>query len=147
MLKSFFKCSCGYTFVELLLAITILGIVVSPFIALFSGSYLAINNAGRHTVAANLCRDRLESLKSSGFDSVYELYINSDGNAVIENDLLGHSGFRRSTLIQPYPVEHLINSNDNNLPETELLLIEVTVSWSFREVIYEESVVTLLGSW
>jgi len=141
------KCTCGYTFVELLLAITILGIVVSPFIALFSGSYSAINNAGRHTAAVNLCRDRLESLKSSGFDSVYELYLTGDGNAVIENDLPGHSGFRRSTFIQPYPVENLINTNDNNSSEPDLLLIEVTVSWPFRETVYEESVVTLLGSW
>jgi len=147
MFRSFFTCCRGYTFVELLLAITILGIVASPLIALFSGSYLAINNAGNHTVASNLCRDRIESLKSSGYSSLYQLYISNNGNAVTEDNLPDHPGFQRTTLFSLYPLEITPETSESEGQTVELLSLEVTVSWTSRERTYHETVSTLIGKW
>lgn len=147
MFRSFISCCQGYTFVELLLAITILGIVVSPLIALFSGSYFAINNAGKHTIASNLCRDRIESLKSSGYSSLDQLYVSGNGSAIIEDNLPDHPGFKRTTILSLYPLEIRPENSEDEGQTVNLLYIEVTVSWTSREKTNHETVSTLIGTW
>ncbi len=126
MVKSFFSCNRGYTFIELLIAVSILGIVVSPFLALFSGSFLSITGAGRQSVAMNLCREQYETVKSLNCPALQATYLSSENILPLMEEIpSGYEGFSRST-----SVETVIFSCTNNPSlELELLLIEVAVSW------------------
>ncbi len=140
--------SCeGYTFIELLIAVSILGIVITPLFTLFSVSSLSIANSGNHTLAANLCRNQIESLKAAGYDSVLEL-CDSTGNAFIaEENLPGYPALSRTTNIQAYTTSTL-KAEEGGLPEPPLLLlIEVTVNWSVRGTLHSETVATVFGPW
>jgi prepilin-type N-terminal cleavage/methylation domain-containing protein len=147
MLRSVPKACEGYTFIELLIAISILGIVITPMFTLFSVSSLSIYNSGNHTLAANLCRNQLENLKATGYNSVLEL-CDTYGNAfIVEKNLPGYPVFSRTTRIQAYE-EGPLQAGDNNTPEPPLLLqIEITVNWTVRGSLHSETVTTVLGPW
>lgn len=137
----------GYTFIELLIAVSILGIVITPMFTLFSVSSLSIYNSGNHTLAANLCRNQIESLKASGYESVLELCDNSGNAFIVEENLPDYPTFSRATRIQAYTAGFL-QTGENDLPEPPLLLlIEVTVNWSVRGFLHSETVTTVFGPW
>ncbi len=139
--------SCeGYTFIELLIAVSILGIVITPVFTLFSISSLSIFNSGNHTLAANLCRNQIESLKSAGYEYVHELCDNNGNAFLVEENLPDYPAFSRTTSIQAYS-SGPVQANDDDLPEPLLLQVEVTVSWAVRGAMYSETVTTLLGPW
>lgn len=117
----------GYTFIELLIALTILGLLISPVLMMFSGSFLSIKNAGNHSTAVNLCRQQMEKVKSLGYDSALDLFSleHSNSNAPEEN-INNFPGFKRVTTVSPY-ILTCTNKPDLN---AELLLIEITVTWN-----------------
>lgn len=135
------RASGGYTFIELLIAITILGFVVTPFISLFSFSFSSIARAGHQSAAANLCRSKIETLKAEGYDTVYTCFITAANNPLLETDLPTMPGYRRVTEVSSVEI--------NSLPEieepAELLLIAVTVYWTMNNREYSETVETYLG--
>ena len=142
MIRSIFSCTGGYTFVELLVAVSILAVVTTPFLTLFSGSYLSINNSGRKSAAVNLCRQQVEALKSSGCATIHDNYLGDvDSSAQIEETIPGFNGFSRITSIEPFflpcPLQHGHGY--------ELLKIEVTVTWEQRGNEQSETIVSLLG--
>ncbi len=132
----------GYTFIELLIAISILGLVVAPFLALFSGSYLAINSAGRQSAAINLCREQMEAVKALGCSTVRTTYLeeNASSNS-LEETIPNFSGFRRTTSVEAFIFSC---ANEPSL-ELELLLIEVTVLWNERHSEKSETLASFLS--
>ncbi len=137
----------GYTFIELLIAVSILGIVITPMFTLFSVSSLSISNSGNHTLAANLCRDQIESFKALGYGSVLELCDHSGNAFITEDNLPGYPALSRATRIQAYTASNL-QAGEDDLPEPPLLLlIEVTVTWSVRGTLHSETVTTVFGPW
>lgn len=147
MFRSISRCCEGYTFIELLIAIAILGIVITPMFTLFSLSSISISNSGNHTLAANLCRNQIESLKALGYDSVLELCDHSGNAFLLEENLPGYLAFTRTTRIQAYTAGSL-QTVESNLPESPLLLlIEVTVNWHMRSSLYSETVTTVISPW
>ena len=135
------RASGGYTFIELLIAITILGFVITPFIALFSFSFSSIVRAGHQSAAANLCRDKIETLKAEGYDTVYSSFSSSTNNPLLETDLPTMAGYHRVTKVTDVEI--------NSLPlmeePAELLLISVTVYWTMNNQEYSETVESYLG--
>jgi prepilin-type N-terminal cleavage/methylation domain-containing protein len=135
------RASGGYTFIELLIAITILGFVITPFIGLFSFSFSSIARAGHQSAAINLCRDKIETLKAEGYDNVYAGFITAANNPLLETDLPAMPGYRRVTEVS--------NAQINSLPlmeePAELLLISVTVYWTMNNQEYSETVESYLG--
>ncbi len=125
LLRSALRNPHGYTFVELLIAITILGIVIAPFLALFSSSYLSILTAGKQTTAVNLCREQMETVKALDYSTVYDYYVHENRSPKIEKALPGYPGFRRTTVVKPFTF--YLESDPSY--ELELLFIAVTVSW------------------
>lgn len=123
-----FSASDGYSFIELLVAITILGFVIAPLLGLFTGSFQAIASAGRETTALYLGQEKLESLKAKGFDFVYQHYAVSENSPFLEEDLPHHDGIKRitevKTLKPPGTEEGCISSG--------LLKLEITVSYMLR---------------
>ena len=135
------RASGGYTFIELLIAITILGFVITPFIGLFSFSFSSVVRAGHQSAAANLCRSKMETLKADGYDTVYTSFITAANNPLLETNLPTMPGYRRVTEVSPVEI--------NSLPvmeePVELLLITVTVYWTANNQEYSETVESYLG--
>jgi prepilin-type N-terminal cleavage/methylation domain-containing protein len=137
------RASGGYTFIELLIAITILGFVITPFIGLFSFSFSSIARAGHQSAAVNLCRVKLETLKAEGYDNVYAGFITAANNPLLETDLPAMPGYRRVTEVSP--VE--INSFPVMEEPVELLQVAVSVYWTTNNKEYSETVESYLGKW
>lgn len=143
MNKSVIQGSSGYTFIELLIALTILGLIITPILMMFSGSFLAINNAGRHSAAINLCRQQMEYIRALGYEPALLLYSSDNkNNSHRENNISGFPEFERITTVKPF---NLCCSNNPDL-EIELILIEITVSWDDHGMVKEESLQGLLSS-
>ena len=68
----------GFTFTELLVAITILALVSIPVLSMLLNGYSYTVMAGRQTVA-NLCRDKIEDFKAKGYSGCINLFKNSAG--------------------------------------------------------------------
>lgn len=133
----------GYTFIELLVAITLLGLIIAPFLGLFGTSYSAIGRAGQQSTAVNLCRDRMEWVKARGF-SYFSPYPNSNGAiTLIEEDLPEEPGYRRITEVST------IHISPPGQPDQEIPLLHVTVTVFFtagdRE--YSEKVETYIAEY
>lgn len=127
MSKSILRNNSGYTFIELLIALTILGLLITPILMMFSGSFLSIKNAGNQSAAVTLCRQQMEKVKALGYHSALELYsIESTDSNTLEKNIKDFPGFKRATTVRPYI---LSCTNDSDL-EVELLLIEITVTWN-----------------
>ncbi len=131
----------GYTFIELLIALALLGIVVAPLLNLFATGYTFIGDARKETTALNLCRARLEELRALGYTAVYDLYLENPSSTAIEPDPSGIAGFTRKTTLTQIV---LPTANSIACP-VELLQIDVTVIWRENNRDYEEALSTYLG--
>ncbi|MGM0688859.1 MAG: type IV pilus modification PilV family protein [Bacillota bacterium] len=138
MFRDLFRHNHGYTFIELLVAITILGIVVTPFLALFSGSFLSIKNAGNQSTAINLCRAQMETVRSLGCSAALDRFATENGSGFVEDNIPGFSGFRRATHIQSF----IFSCENQPSLEVEVLLIEISVTWTRQN---KEHAITLSG--
>jgi prepilin-type N-terminal cleavage/methylation domain-containing protein len=119
----------GFTFTELLVAITLLALISIPILGLLVNGYTYTAMAGRQTIAANLCRDKLEELKADGFNQYYPLVKASPGSFYqidSVNDPLpaGYENYRRETLMW-----EVYSGADNTV---SFLRVKVTVFWTER---------------
>ena len=131
----------GYTFIELLIALALLGIVITPLLNRFMTGYSFIHNARMHTTALNLCRARLEETRAMGYSAVYDLYFADTAAPVTEPDPFGLSGFTRETTVSIIDLPAMTNAA---LP-AQLLQIDVTVSWQGNNHELKETLSTYLG--
>ncbi|MDW7740191.1 MAG: type II secretion system protein [Bacillota bacterium] len=129
----------GYTFTEILVAITILGLVITPILTLFISSFQSINHAGKRTTAVNLCREQLEQVKAAGYSDVYRDYLEEGSELYFESEIEGFTGFSRETRVEPYI---LTVSEDTSL---ELLQITVTVKWQQRNIERVQRLISFSG--
>lgn len=141
MKKTLIHGTDGYTFIELLIAITILGFVIAPFLALFTGCFSSIVLAGRQSIAINLCREKMESVKATGYDAVCDDYITNAGSPETEDNLPPNTGFRRVTEVNPLLFETAVNPG----LILNLLQIKVTVYWILNDQEYSETVESYLA--
>ncbi len=132
----------GYTFIELLIALALLGIVVAPLLNLFATGYAFIGDARMQTTALNLCRARLEEMRSLGYTAVYDLYLDQSSLPVNEPDPFIFPGFTRETTVT---LVELPISHNSELP-VELLQINVTLSWQENNREQEETLSTYLSN-
>jgi prepilin-type N-terminal cleavage/methylation domain-containing protein len=132
----------GYTFIELLIALALLGIVVAPLLNLFATGYTFIGDARRHTTALNLCRARLEEVRAMGYTAVCDQYLESSSLPISEPNPLGLDGFTRKTRITPVELPTALSI----APPVELLQIDVTVIWRDNNREQEETLSTYLSN-
>jgi prepilin-type N-terminal cleavage/methylation domain-containing protein len=131
----------GYSFIELLLALAILGIVVTPLLSLFATAYLSINSARVKSTATNLCRSQIEQLRALGYDQVSFFYSQNQNNPLIEPEPEGCSGYRRETAVSSITIPMAGNESD----PPSLLRIDVTVTWNEKNRVQSETLSTYLG--
>lgn len=133
-LKEAWRSERGYTFIELLVAITMLAIIIVPVAALFTTGYAGMVRAGRRTAASNLCREKIEEVKANGY-SYYIDSISHSQNGVyveVEESPGGTNLFRRETSLQRVKV-----LSD---PDLEGSVIRITVKVTWKEFEIERSV-------
>lgn len=112
----------GFTLVELLLAVTFLALVTGPLMSLFAGGYAAVVTAGWESVAVNLCREKIETIKAGGYEYCCFLIEESGpGVAIVENPVPDFALYRRETV--------LIEEELSGFEGITLFRIKVTVSW------------------
>lgn len=141
MNQSTFRRSDGYTFIELLVAITILGFLVAPFLGLFSTAFSAITVAAEQTEATNLCRDRIEWVRAQGFTHFYPPGNDHSPITFHEDDLTTNPGYKRITEL----TIHRFNPLGDPALTVELMHIAVTVSWTAGGREYTEKVESFLA--
>lgn len=125
MQMPFLKRGEGYTFIELLLAVTILAMITAPLLGLLATGFTAVHLAGQQTAAVNLGRAAMESVKSLGYAAAYDFYILQAHSPLIEGALTGAPQFRRVTEVLRLPPEA-----GAALQGLELLHIRITVYWT-----------------
>lgn len=124
MIKVFLINSRGYTLVELLVAVSLLGLVVAPFLGLITTSFTFINEAGQKTAATNLALEKMEIIKAGGFEEAYNHYILEAMNPHLEDNMPRWENFTRKTEVSVTCPAGL------GLPgDIEVLKVLVTVSW------------------
>ncbi len=125
MKKTSFFSNCGYTLIELLVAVAILGLVAAPIFTLFNSGFSSIAVAGRQSAAINLCREKMETVKAGDFDQLYDFYISNAGSPHVEDNIPGAPLFRRVTEVD------VVNPANGSLPPgAEVLSVTVSVYWT-----------------
>ncbi|MFO7952358.1 MAG: type II secretion system protein [Bacillota bacterium] len=136
-----FTTSGGYSFIELLVAVTILGFVIAALLGLFTNSFQAITSAGKETTAVYLGQDKLETLKAKGFLYVHQNYTEAGTNSLIEDNLPGFNGFTRTTEVR------VLNppGSDNGHLANGLLQLDVKVSFALNGAQQEKTLSSYLA--
>jgi prepilin-type N-terminal cleavage/methylation domain-containing protein len=138
--KEAWRSERGYTFIELLVAITVLALVFVPLAALFTGGYMGMVRAGRRTAASNLCREKIEEIKANGY-SYYLGQISTSANGVIVEieDTVGEKNlFKRETTLECVKMQNLL--------DLEVITISVKVSWKELEIVRSVKMESYLSS-
>ncbi|RJX28007.1 MAG: type II secretion system protein [Dethiobacter sp.] len=93
----------GFTLIEIAVTIAILGLVMITFGSFFTGSYVNVFAAGRKTQALNLAQEKMEELKSRGYHSLGNEYLEDKENYSFAEEYpeFGETqGFRREFRLQ-----------------------------------------------
>ncbi|HHX86762.1 MAG TPA: type II secretion system protein [Firmicutes bacterium] len=128
-----FKCNLrinqqGFLLIELLVAVTVLGLVAAPILAAFITGYSSLAGAGEKTCAINLARRQMEQVKSMGYQGAYLYYIEQGNSLQTNRDGL----FTLETSVAPECLS-IESQGDESALELELLKIMVTVFWGEPE--------------
>jgi prepilin-type N-terminal cleavage/methylation domain-containing protein len=142
MFKVIHHCCRGYTFIELLIALAVLALVITPLLTLYSSSALMIGSSADYSAAVNLCRAKIEHLKALNPDDLKSIYL--AGGVILENDLPGYPSFERLTTLTPFQPADYYTTPEKEQAENILLSIAVTVRWFERGSERSETVWTLL---
>lgn len=124
--EKFSRSERGYTFIELLLALTMLALMLLPLTALFHSGCRGAAGAGRRTAAANLCREQLEALKAAGHARCLKQIEESAAGRFSETEELplNRTLYRRLTALQLTSIP-----TEDEAAEIPLIHITVSVTW------------------
>jgi prepilin-type N-terminal cleavage/methylation domain-containing protein len=104
----------GFTLVEIIVCVALLGIIAAPLLGLLSYTLGSLSYAKEETVAINLARELMEDIKEKPFKSIIEYH------NYREDTVNGFPEFSRGISIKE------LNS--------DLLEIKITVSWKQHKV-------------
>lgn len=80
-MKTFIK-KQGFTLVELIISFAILGIIAITFLAIFSGMYKGISNAGNKSKAAFSAQGNIDNSIATRTDGTDTMTIQFNGNSI-----------------------------------------------------------------
>jgi len=90
------KSQKGFTLIEIVVAVAILGIIIIPINKLFLSTLKNNTDSRKITIATFLAQDRIEQLKCM---STYELEL-IEGQKIIEDIISNNHDYKRITLVQ-----------------------------------------------
>lgn len=124
----------GFSLVEALVALAVLGILVPAVVGIFMGGNSFLHAAADRTAAVKIAQERIEEIKSKGFAAI-------DTGELAMGELIpedygcieGYADFRRTTMVSPEDMGLAGEGTPLNG-----VRITVTVYWNGRENPREE---------
>ncbi len=113
----------GFVLIELLVAITVLGLVAAPVLTAFITGYTSLAEAGDKTGALNLARRQMEEVKSMGYPAAHLYYVEQGKSPQVTREGL----FTLETRVTPEPAK-INSSTGEGTRDLPLLKIVITVS-------------------
>ncbi len=110
----------GFSLIEVIAVVAILGIVMAPVLSMYAGASFATLLAGKETTAVALAQERMEELKGTGY-SALEMILGDKKELHLEETL---GPFKTDTLISSVGIDTILPGEDG-----KLIRLEVTVSW------------------
>ena len=110
----------GYTLVEIILAIAILGLVIVPILGFMTNSSGIITHADKREMALLIAQQRMEYIKSQGYD-----YLETYTTVNTKNDA-SKDAFDYLNYSNRYPDFELKES----ITGTNIKTIEIEISWN-----------------
>lgn len=126
----------GFSIIEVMAAVAILGILIIPLFSLFLGSAANVLYGGQETKAVTLAQEGMEILKGTGYKALKDL-LQEEGEACLQEKL---GGFSREMKMKVIPVAALFPGT-----EGEVIFLEVLVAWGGENRQRSISLVSYLG--
>ncbi len=126
----YYKNEKGFTFIEVLVSITILAMIITPLLSLFIQGFGNNRYAGLNSMAVGLAQSQMEELKAEGLKNIKENKLNSEvyyDSRESENGEVEVDGF--TIYYELYLLEDTVLQSDGYGIGIELLQIEVYVLW------------------
>ncbi len=124
------KNTVGFTMVEVVVAIGILGLLITPVLALFVGSARNAARSGDYTVSVMLAREKIEEIKGLSASEVEKMV----GESPLKESLIIDNAEYRTviTLLKTDPAEAFTagGEEENN---QNLYHVQVRVKWGERD--------------
>src|SRR6056297_2948172 len=118
----------GYTLVEIILAIAILGIAIVPILGYMTNSSGIITHADKREMSLLIAQQRMEFLKSQGYEELSNNYVTDPATYVeITSSDAGYPNFNES--------KYNISLIEEQISEDTVGIIDiiVRVTWDGRE--------------
>jgi prepilin-type N-terminal cleavage/methylation domain-containing protein len=135
MVKKHKSNESGFTLLEVVLAMVIIGIVIVPVMGLFSGSQIRYDRSTEETIAVNLAQQKMEEIVGGEMEEVIE---NPDSWIEFEN----YAGFFYQVDLTP-PEENGPSDQD----KLKLYKIDVRVQYQAGGKTQELALSTYWGDW
>ncbi|MBI5740459.1 MAG: type II secretion system protein [Nitrospirae bacterium] len=110
-------CERGFSLVELLIALAIMIIALSPLMDSITSSFQSAHSGEKNTILVNYAREKMEDILARNFSNVPQGSSFSDTVAVFGKSV------NRNVLVELY------DGNGDSVPDTDLKKITVTVEW------------------
>ena len=124
------KNNSGYTLVEIILAIAILGIVIVPVLGFMTSSSGIITHADKREMSLLIAQQRMEYLKSLGYEELSDNYVTDPAayNTITSSDD-GYPNYNSN--------RYNIGSIEEKIGETNdgLIDISIRIIWDGRETV------------
>jgi len=104
----------GFTYIELVLALTIIACIVLAFTHLFLNTSISVTSAQYETLACNFAGDKMEEIKNESFDGIGSPWYPNAWET--ETETLSGKTFTRTVTISQL--------------ETSLKRVDIGVTWS-----------------
>ncbi len=126
----------GFSLLEVIAAVTVLGLILLPVYSMFAGGTFAALSGRHETVAVTLAQEGMEEIKGRGYGQLREYMAGREEASLEEN--LGF--YKRKAAMQILQLGEITAGGDG-----EIIVIKVTVSWGEGEGSRSVSLTSFLG--
>lgn len=127
----------GFSFVEIMLGVVILGVLIVPLLGLFSSSSRATKSTVERAMALNLAADVIEYVRSIPYDSISKEHLDDifTNNEDIAKTTNANSEYRREIEVMEGDINRSITSEDTAITTQILMkykIVVVKALWMMR---------------
>ncbi|MGI6309008.1 MAG: type IV pilus modification PilV family protein [Dethiobacteria bacterium] len=126
----------GFSLIEVMAAVALLGILIIPIFSLFTGSVANVLHSSQETKAVTLAQEGMEILKGMGYAALKDYLQGKE--EVSRQETIGD--YSREVKLKCMPLAHLFPD-----AEGEVIFLQVLVSWGEADRQRSVSLVSYLG--